>query len=315
MPSPVGRNVADVPLDALETEGRLASAADLDLLPTRWQVALMAQQDMAAVAAVDAAGAQIAAAVDAIAQRLRTGGRLLYVGAGTPGRLAVLDAAECPPTFGTADGRVVAIMAGGATATSAAVEDVEDDAEAGRRDLGDRGVTATDAVVGISASGRTPYVLAAIQLARQVGALTIAVVNNPGSALAAAADMAIEVRTGPEVLSGSTRLKAGTAQKLVLNALSTLTMVALGHTYADLMIDVRATNTKLRRRAERIVANATGASSADVTAALDAAGGAAKVAVVSLLAGVDTAEATRRLEAARGHVRAAIDSEVSHRAR
>lgn len=315
MPSPVGRNVADVPLDALETEGRLASAADLDLLPTRRQVALMAQQDMAAVAAVDAAGAQIAAAVDAIAQRLRTGGRLLYVGAGTPGRLAVLDAAECPPTFGTADGRVVAIMAGGATATSAAVEDVEDDAEAGRRDLGDRGVTATDAVVGISASGRTPYVLAAIQLARQVGALTIAVVNNPGSALAAAADMAIEVRTGPEVLSGSTRLKAGTAQKLVLNALSTLTMVALGHTYADLMIDVRATNTKLRRRAERIVANATGASSADVTAALDAAGGAAKVAVVSLLAGVDTAEATRRLEAARGHVRAAIDSEVSHRAR
>lgn len=315
MPSPVGRNVADVPLDALETEGRLAAAADLDLLPTRRQVALMAQQDMAAVAAVDAAGDQIAAAVDAIAQRLRAGGRLLYVGAGTPGRLAVLDAAECPPTFGTADGRVVAIMAGGATATSAAVEDVEDDAEAGRRDLGDRGVAATDAVVGISASGRTPYVLAAIQLARQVGALTIAVVNNPGSALAAAADMAIEVRTGPEVLSGSTRLKAGTAQKLVLNALSTLTMVALGHTYADLMIDVRATNTKLRRRAERIVANATGASSADVTAALDAAGGAAKVAVVSLLAGVDTAEATRRLEAARGHVRAAIDSEEPHRAR
>ena len=315
MPSPVGRNVADVPLDALETEGRLPAAADLDRLPTRRQVALMAQQDMAAVAAVAAAGDQIAAAVDAIAERLRAGGRLLYVGAGTPGRLAVLDAAECPPTFGTADGRVVAIMAGGATAASAAVEDVEDDAEAGRRDLGDRGVTATDAVVGISASGRTPYVLAAIQLARRVGALTIGVVNNPGSALAAAADMAIEVRTGPEVLSGSTRLKAGTAHKLVLNALSTLTMVALGHTYADLMVDVRATNTKLRRRAERIVANATGASSADVTAALDAAGGAAKVAVVSLLAGVDTAEATRRLESARGHVRAAVDSEESHRAR
>ncbi len=315
MPSPVGRNVADVPLDALETEGRLPAAADLDRLPTRRQVALMAQQDMAAVAAVATAGDQIAAAVDAIAERLRAGGRLLYVGAGTPGRLAVLDAAECPPTFGTADGRVVAIMAGGATAASAAVEDVEDDAEAGRRDLGDRGVTATDAVVGISASGRTPYVLAAIQLARRVGALTIGVVNNPGSALAAAADMAIEVRTGPEVLSGSTRLKAGTAHKLVLNALSTLTMVALGHTYADLMVDVRATNTKLRRRAERIVANATGASSADVTAALDAAGGAAKVAVVSLLAGVDTAEATRRLESARGHVHAAIDSEESHRAR
>lgn len=307
--------MADVPLDALETEGRLPAAADLDLLATRRQVALMAQQDMAAVAAVDAAGDQIAAAVDAIAARLRAGGRLLYIGAGTPGRLAVLDAAECPPTFGIADGRVGAILAGGATATSAAVEDVEDDAEAGRRDLGDRGVTATDAVVGISASGRTPYVLAAIEGARQIGALTVGIANNPGSALAAAADMAIEVRTGPEVLSGSTRLKAGTAQKLVLNALSTLTMVALGHTYADLMIGVRATNTKLRRRAERIVANATGASSAEVIAALDAAGGAAKVAVVSLLAGVDTAEATRRLEFARGHVRAAIDSEESSRAR
>jgi N-acetylmuramic acid 6-phosphate etherase len=307
--------VVEVALDALDTEGRLPAAADLDLLPTRRQVALMAQQDMVAVAAVDAAGDQIAEAVDAVADRLRAGGRMFYVGAGTPGRLAVLDAAECPPTFGTDAGRVVAILAGGASAAGAAREGAEDDAGAGRRDLAAHGVSAADVVVGISASGRTPYVLAAIERAGQVGALTVGIANNPGSALAGAADLAIEVRTGPEVLSGSTRLKAGTAQKLVLNTLSTLTMVALGHTYADLMIDVRAGNTKLRRRAERIVATATGASAAEVTAALDAAGGMVKVAVVALLAGVDTAEATRRLDTVGGHVRAAVGEEDTGHAR
>jgi N-acetylmuramic acid 6-phosphate etherase len=301
--------VGEAALDALDTEGRLPAAADLDLLPPRRQVALMAQQDMAAAAAVDAAGDQIAAAVTAVTARLRAGGRLLYVGAGTPGRLAVLDAAECPPTFGTAGGRVVAIMAGGPAATSAAIEDVEDDAGAGERDLLVHDVRAADAVVGISASGRTPYVLAAVALARRAGALTVGIASNPGSALAAAVDVKVEVLTGPEVLSGSTRLKAGTAQKLVLNALSTLTMVALGHTYADLMIDVRATNTKLRRRAERIVATATGAPAVEAAAALDAAGGAAKVAVVSLLAGVDAAEAERRLADAGGYIRAAITGE------
>lgn len=296
-------------LDALATEGRLPAAADLDRLPTRRQVALLAQQDATAVAAVAAAGDQIAAAVDAVAACLRAGGRLLYVGAGTSGRLALLDAAECGPTFGLPHGRVVAIVAGGERAARAAVEAVEDDADAGRCDLGDQGIGPADAVVGVSASGRTPYVLAALALGRERGALTVGVANNAGSPLARAADLAIEVVTGPEVLAGSTRLKAGTAQKLVLNALTTLSMVQLGHTYGDLMIDVQVTNVKLRRRAERIVAAATGAGPDRVSAALDAADGAAKVAVVSLLAGVDAAEATRRLTGAGGRVRLAVGEE------
>jgi N-acetylmuramic acid 6-phosphate etherase len=294
-------------LDALATEARLPAAANLDRLPTRRQVALLAQQDAVAVAAVAAAGDQIAVAVDAIAARLRTGGRLVYVGAGTSGWLALLDAAECGPTFGVADGRVVALVAGGAGATNDAIESAEDDADAARRDLNAHRISAADAVVGLSASGRTPYVLAAVAHARTIGALTVGVANNAGNALTRVVDLAIEVLTGAEVVSGSTRLKAGTAQKLVLNAISTLTMVQLGHTYADLMIDVQATNAKLRRRAERIVAAVTGADDDGVTAALDAAGGVAKVAVVSLLAGVDAGEAARRLHRTAGHARAAVE--------
>ncbi|MGH8775480.1 MAG: N-acetylmuramic acid 6-phosphate etherase, partial [Jiangellaceae bacterium] len=242
-------------------------------------------------------------------QRMRRGGRLVEVGAGTPGRLAVLDAAECGPTFGIDDGQVVALMAGGDGAVREAVEHGEDDEDGGRADLFGLGVTADDVIVAVSASGRTPYVLAAAEAARSVGALTVAVVNNPNSPIAAACDIAIEVLTGPEVVSGSTRLKAGTAQKLVLNAISTITMVQLGHTYGDLMVDLRATNEKLRWRAQRIVAEATGASASDVAAALAAGGGEAKVATVMLLAGIDADVARRRLEAADGHVReAAFDA-------
>ena len=291
-------------LDRLDTEGRLAEAADLDLMSTVDQLELMSLQDERAVAAVSAARKQLAAAIDAAAARLGSGGRLIELGAGTPGRLAFLDAAECGPTFGV-DDRVVAVLAGGAEALRSAIERSEDDFDLGVSDLRGLDVGPDDVVVAVSASGRTPYVLGAIEVARESGALTIAVVNNPGSALASICDLAIEALTGPEVIAGSTRLKAGTAQKLVLNTLSTLVMVRLGRTYGDLMVDVRASNAKLRRRAQRIVAEATGASAAEVTAALEAAGGEVKVAVVMLLAAVDAAAARDRLAAVDGHIRAA----------
>lgn len=297
--------MADEEFDELSTEGRLPDVADLDLLSTREQVALLAREDAVAVAAVTDAGDAIAAAVDAIVGQMRRGGRLVYVGAGTPGRLALMDAAECGPTFGLDEGRVVAVMAGGGEASRRAVEQGEDDRAAGRRDVGEVDLVAADVVVGISASGRTPYVVAALEAAAAAGALTIALANNPGSALSRLADLTVEVPTGPEVVAGSTRLKAGTAQKLVLNAFSTLVMVRLGHTLGDLMVDVRATNEKLRRRAHRVVREATGATGAEVTDALDAADGAAKVATVALLAGVDAGEARRRLAATDGHARAA----------
>jgi N-acetylmuramic acid 6-phosphate etherase len=291
-------------LDRLDTEGRLPEAADLDQMTTREQVELMGRQDRVAVEAVAAARDELARAVDLAAERLRGGGRLIELGAGTPGRLAVLDAAECGPTFG-ADERVIAVMAGGSDAVRNAIERSEDDFDLGVADVRNLGVGPADVVVAVSASGRTPYVLGAVGVAQQEGALTIAVVNNPGSALAAVCDVAIEALTGPEIISGSTRLKAGTAQKLVLNTISTLVMVRLGRTYGDLMVDVRASNAKLRRRAQRIVMEATGASEDAVSAALEAAGGEAKVALVMLLAGVEADSARSRLAAADGHVRQA----------
>jgi N-acetylmuramic acid 6-phosphate etherase len=291
-------------LDRLDTEGRLAEAENLDLMSTLDQLELMSRQDQIAVSAVAAARKQLATAIDAAAERLRSGGRLIELGAGTPGRLAFLDAAECGPTFGV-DDRVVAVLAGGSDAVRNAIERSEDDFDLGVADVRRLDVRPDDVVVAVSASGRTPYVLGAVEVAREAGALTIAVVNNPGSALASICDVAIEVLTGPEVISGSTRLKAGTTQKLVLNTLSTLVMVRLGRTYGDLMVDVRASNAKLRRRAQRIVAEATGAPADRLNAALEAAGGEAKVAIVMLLAAVDARTARQRLEAAGGHIRAA----------
>jgi N-acetylmuramic acid 6-phosphate etherase len=293
-------------LAALATEGRLPAAADLDLLPTAVQVALLCAQDRAAVAAVEAARDQLVAAIDAAAVRLGRGGRLIEVGAGTPGRLAVLDAAECHPTFGVDDGLVLGIVAGGSGALTRAVEDGEDNRAGGAADLAAAAVGPDDVVLAVSASGRTPYVRGAIEAATAAGALTVGVVNNPDSPIAAECALAVEVLTGPEVVSGSTRLKAGTAQKLVLNTFSTLLMVKLGHTYGDLMINVSGSNSKLRWRSQRVVAEATGAPAAEVSAALAAAGGEAKVATVMLLAGVEAAVARGRLAAARGHVRAAL---------
>ncbi|PZF85264.1 N-acetylmuramic acid 6-phosphate etherase [Jiangella anatolica] len=293
-------------LDRLATEGRLPAAADLDLRSTREQVDLMAAQDRVAVDAVAANRDRLVEAIDQTVARLRRGGRLIEVGAGTPGRLAVLDAAECGPTFGVDERQVVAVMAGGFDAVRSATEHDEDDHDGGRDDLAALGVGPDDVVVAVSASGRTPYVLGALAAARAGGAYTVAVVNNPGSPIAAACAVAVEALTGPEVLAGSTRLKAGTAAKLVLNTISTLVMVQLGHTHGDLMIDVRASNDKLRRRAQRIVQEATGESADAVAAALAASGDETKTATVMLLAGVDADEARARLAAAGGHVRAAI---------
>lgn len=286
-------------LDALATEAVRPGLDDLDARPIAQVVALLVAAEGEAHGAVSAAVPRIAAAAEAIAARLEHGGRLIYAGAGTPGRLGVLDAAECGPTFGT--DLVCGVIAGGPTALTEAIENAEDAFDV--TDLAD--LTAADALVGITASGRTPYVLGALEHARAAGALTVAIVNNPRSE--ASADVVIELLTGPEVLAGSTRLTAGTAQKVVLNALSTSVMIALGKAYGPRMVDVRATNAKVRRRAVRIVRDAAGVDEQTAAAALAAAGGHAKTAIVALLAGVDATEAAARLGRARGRVRAALD--------
>ena len=285
-------------LDALATEGVRADLYDLDARAIGEVVALLVAAEGEAHGAVAAAVPRIAAAAEAIVARLEHGGRLIYAGAGTPGRLGVLDAAECGPTFGT--DLVRGVIAGGPRALTEAIEGAEDAFDP--VDLAD--LTAADALVGITASGRTPYVLGALEHARAVGALTVAIVNNAGSE--ASADLVIELLTGPEVLAGSTRLTAGTAQKVVLNALSTSVMIALGNAYGPRMVDVRPTSAKLRRRAVRIVRDAAGVDEEAAAAALAAAGGHAKTAIVALLAGIDAAEAAVRLDRARGRVRDAL---------
>ena len=285
-------------LDALATETSRADLDDLDVRPIGEIVALLVAAEGEAHGAVAAAVPWIAVAAEAIAARLERGGRLIYAGAGTPGRLGVLDAAECGPTFGT--DLVRGVIAGGPAALTGAIEGAEDTFDPA--DLAN--LTAADALVGITASGRTPYVLGALEHARSAGALTVAIVNNPGSE--AYADVVIELLTGPEVLAGSTRLTAGTAQKVVLNALSTSVMIALGKAYGPRMVDVRATSAKLRRRALRIVRDAAGVDDEAASAALAAAGGHAKTAIVALLSGVDAAEAAVRLDRARGRLRDAL---------
>ena len=304
----MARPLADLhhQLDRLVTEARDASGADLDLRTTTELVELMNAADTTVPAAVAAAGVAIAEAVDAVSERLRRGGRLVYVGAGTSGRLAAVDAAECESTFSTEPGQVVALVAGGSLSSPTAQEAAEDDDLAGAREIHALGVGPEDAVVGVTASGRTPYVLGAVRAAGSAGALTVAVVSAPDSPVGSAAAHEIVVVVGPEVLTGSTRLKAGTAQKLVLNTISTIVMIRLGKTFGNLMVDVFATNDKLRARVRRIVRDATGAAPAEVEAALAAAGGDAKVAIVSLLAGVDAETARARLVDAGGVVRAAL---------
>ncbi|MGW7407035.1 N-acetylmuramic acid 6-phosphate etherase [Streptomyces sp. NPDC054833] len=293
-------------LEALTTEAFRPELAGIDRLPTLEIARLMNGEDSGVPGAVAERLPQIAGAVDAIASRMSRGGRLVYAGAGTAGRLGVLDASECPPTFNTEPSQVVGLIAGGPEAMVTSVEGAEDSKELARKDLDALVLTPDDTVVGISASGRTPYAIGAVEHARALGALTVGLACNRDSALAAAAEHGIEVVVGPELITGSTRLKAGTAQKLVLNMLSTITMVRLGKTFGNLMVDVRASNDKLRARSRRIVALATGAPDEEIEKALSESGGEVKNAILTILAGVDGPTAARLLEESGGHLRAAL---------
>jgi N-acetylmuramic acid 6-phosphate etherase len=283
------------------TERRANRNADIDLLSTAELVALVNDEDARILPAVRASAADLAQAIDAIVARLETGGRLVYAGAGTSGRIAMLDASECEPTFGLDPGRVVAVAAGDDAA--------EDDGDAGAADLAAAGVDERDAVVAVSASGGTPYTLGAARAAADAGALLVAVTAVPGSPLGRLAAHEIVAETGPELIAGSTRLKAGTAQKLILNAISTVSMIRLGRTYGNLMVGVVAGNAKLKARARRVVELATDVSDAEIDAALVAADGDAKVAIVSILTGLGADDARRRLERAGGVVRRALEDE------
>ncbi|MBC2874909.1 MULTISPECIES: N-acetylmuramic acid 6-phosphate etherase [Streptomyces] len=308
MPSSPAHAALRAQLAHLTTEAFRPELADIDRLPTLDIATVMNADDATVATAVAGRLPAIAAAIDATAERMARGGRLVYAGAGTAGRLGVLDASECPPTFATEPGRVVGLVAGGPEALVTAVEGAEDDADAAAADLAALALTPDDTVVGVSASGRTPYAVAAVTRARAAGALTIGLSCNENSALGTAADHPIEIVVGPELLTGSTRLKAGTAQKLVLNMISTITMIRLGKTYGNLMVDLRASNAKLRARSRHIVALATGADDAEIEAALTATDGEVKQAILVLLGGVGAAAAGRLLEEAGGHLRVALEA-------
>ncbi|MEU8764572.1 N-acetylmuramic acid 6-phosphate etherase [Streptomyces sp. NPDC048659] len=293
-------------LDTLSTEAYRPELAEIDRLSTLDIIRAMNTEDALVPAALGAVAPQLARAVDAVVERMRRGGRLIHVGAGTAGRMGVLDSAECPPTFNTEPGQVVGVIAGGLDAMLGAVEGAEDDPAGAVAALRELGLTADDVVVGISASGRTPFALGAVRHARELGALTIGLACNEGSELGEAADIPLEVVVGPEFLTGSTRLKAGTAQKLTLNTLSTVVMIRLGKTYGNLMVDVRASNEKLRARSRRIVALATGADPDTIEEALTGTGGEVKNAILVILGSVDAPTAARLLAAHDGHLREAL---------
>ncbi len=293
--------------------GKLASEAQnpattaLDTLSVLGIARAIHREDAKVAAAVGRALPQIAQAIEAIAVAISRGGRLIYVGAGTSGRIAALDASECPPTFGTSPRTVQAVIAGGARALRSSAESREDSAAQGGRDLAHRKPTAKDVVVGIAASGRTPYTVAALAYALRCGATTVALTGNPGSPLERAAHIAIVVRVGPEVVAGSSRMKAGSAQKMVLNMLSTGAMARLGYVYGNLMVNVVRGNRKLRQRGLSILERAARIHRSTAQRALRAAGGSVPVALVMLKAGVGRVEAERRLRSARGNVRRAIE--------
>jgi N-acetylmuramic acid 6-phosphate etherase len=280
--------------------------AELDSYPTQQLVRALVDDQVHAVAAVQAAAGSLAQAIDAAADRLERGGRLLYVGAGTSGRLGLLDSVELLPTFSWPFERALSAIAGGDSALFKAVEGAEDRAELGREDIERFQATADDVLIATAASGSTPYALGAVEAARERGALSIGITNNPGAPLAAAADIGIVLDTGPEVISGSTRLKAGTAQKIALNALSSGIMVRLHKVYGNLMVDVQATNAKLVRRSIRLTQLATGATDAQAEAALHAANKSVKTAIVMLRANCDVARARAALDARAGSIRAAL---------
>jgi N-acetylmuramic acid 6-phosphate etherase len=293
-------------LSQLLTEQRNPASMDLDMRSTEGILRLLNAEDKLVPLAVEREIPYIIQAVDYVVQSLKSGGRLLYFGAGTSGRLGVIDASECPPTFGTDPATVVGVIAGGRAAMFQSQEGAEDDPENGKRDVDAYGVNAKDTVCGIAASRRTPYVVGAVARARELGAKTIYVTTNPRSEFNLEVDVAICPEVGPEVLMGSTRMKSGTAQKLVLNMLTTTSMVRLGKVYENMMVDLQLTNVKLRERAKRIVMMATGLDYAGAERALHLAGGHVKTAIVMVHAGVSAEEARLRIQKADGSVRRAI---------
>ena len=292
----------------LSTERQNLTSTELDTKSALEIARIMNDEDKTVAAAVGKALPQIALAIDAIAQAILSGGRLIYVGAGTSGRIAALDASECPPTFNTDPKVIQYVIAGGEKALSRATEFSEDSRAIGRRDTAKRRPGRKDVVVGVAASGRTPYTIAAVEYAREKGAKTVAVVANTGSALGRAAEIEIVAEVGPEVLSGSTRLKAGTAQKMVLNMLTTGAMARLGHIYGNLMVNVHTKNEKLVERGLGILEKAGGVERATASRALKASGNQVAVALIMLKAAVDRRQAEKKLNAAKGNVRKAIEN-------
>jgi len=297
-----------VNFDGLLTEQVNPASAHIDALPTADVLAIINLEDQKVAGAVATQIPQISSAVDAIVDRVRSGGKLFYVGAGTSGRLGVLDAAECPPTFHVSPDLVQGIIAGGEAALARATEASEDDPEAGQRDLAARGLTRKDVLVGIAASGRTPYVIGAIGQANQLGALTIGISCTPDSALSRVVNIAITPLTGPEVIAGSTRMKAGTATKLVLNMLSTAVMIRLGYVYGNLMVNVQPRNAKLQDRARRIIAASAAVSYEQAAELLSSAGGDVRIAIVMARLSLNRASAETRLAAADGRLSEALKS-------
>jgi N-acetylmuramic acid 6-phosphate etherase len=290
------------------TERRNPASARLDEMPVEAVLRLMNEEDRRGPEAVAEALPQIGAAVRLLVEAWRSGGRWIYVGSGTSGRLAALDAAECPPTFGAPPERVLAVLAGGPSAAARSVEGAEDDRSAAVRALDGLALHPDDVVIGLAASGRTPYVVSAVEHASEVGCATVGISNNAGSDLGAVASVAIELNTGPEVLTGSTRLKAGTSQKMVLNMLSTAAFTRLGKVYENLMVDVQASNEKLKKRALRIVREATGLPEGKADVLLRQAGGSVKTAVVMGKTDLSPGDASRLLETTEGSVRRALDA-------
>jgi N-acetylmuramic acid 6-phosphate etherase len=290
------------------TEQRNPASARLDEMGTEEVLRLMNAEDRKVPDAVERALPRIAEAVEVLVEAWEAGGRWIYVGAGTSGRIAALDVAECPPTFGVPPGRVVALVAGGDTAATRAVENAEDDREVAKHDLEAVSLGSKDVVVGLAASGSTPYVVSAVRHAAGTGCVTIGMSNNEGTRLSAEARVAIEIPTGPEVLTGSTRLKAGTSQKLVLNMLSTAAFTRLGKTYENLMVDMQAKNEKLERRSRRIVSEAAGVSEAEAEDLLFAADGSVKIALVMGKTGLAASAARTLLDEAHGKVRLALEA-------
>lgn len=295
-------------LSHLVSEGRNPDTMDIDLLPSLEIVKRINQQDKQVPLAVEKVLPEIAQAVDKITAAFKQGGRLIYMGAGTSGRLGILDASECPPTFGVSDQMVIGLIAGGPEAILKAKEGAEDSPELGVEDLKSIDFSIKDVVVGIAASGRTPYVIGALEYANEIGATTVALSCNPDSAIAEVAQIAISPVVGPEALTGSTRLKSGTAQKLVLNMLTTASMIRLGKSYQNLMVDVKATNAKLVARAARIVMQATDCDKSEATEALRQTDYDVKLSILMILTGLNVEQAREQLHRQDGFLRKAVQT-------